>query len=245
VSDTETTEPFARILVVGAHPDDAEFHAGGAMVSQAERGSQIQILCLTDGSAGHQQLSRPALAARRAQEAAAAAALIGAELRIWEVADGELVPSLVLRQKLIAAIRAFAPDLLITHRLQDYHPDHRAVSRWATEAWARAGGTAELWYATLTPDFHDRWGGLNDRLGIFADQPSPPRTPVDRLAHVVDLDGAALDAKLDALAAHRSQTAPLVELVGEETYREWWRSEAFRPYVHRPARELTLEGAHP
>ncbi len=104
------------------------------MVSQARRGSRIGIFCLTDGSAGHQALDRVSLARRRATEAAQAAELIGAELEIWPVPDGELEPSLGNRLRLIEAIRAFAPDLLLTHRLNDYHPDHRATAQLVQDA---------------------------------------------------------------------------------------------------------------
>ena len=90
-----------------------------------------------------------------------------------------------------AYIVAVDPDVIVTFGPDGMtgHPDHRAVSRWATAAWEATGARAELWYATLTPDFHRRWGPTNRMVGLFADQPDPPTTPHDSLAHLVVLDG--------------------------------------------------------
>ena len=123
-----------RILVFGAHPDDAEFHAGGYLALQAQRGNAIRLVSVTDGSAGHQSMGRAELAARRRAEAQRAAAVIGCEVEVWNNSDGELEPTLAVRRDVIRAMRAFKPDLVLTHRIHDYHPDHRAVATLVRDA---------------------------------------------------------------------------------------------------------------
>ncbi len=70
----------------------------------------------------------------RRAEAVAAGAVIGAEYETWDYPDGELQVTLEVRQRVIAAIRQFVPDLVLTHRPQDYHPDHRAVGQLVQDA---------------------------------------------------------------------------------------------------------------
>lgn len=62
------------------------------------------------------------------------------------------------------------------------HPDHRAVSRWVTLAWEATGRRARLWYATLTPEFHQEWGALNADVGLWFDWSAPPSDPEANLA---------------------------------------------------------------
>jgi LmbE family N-acetylglucosaminyl deacetylase len=117
-------EPL-RILIIGAHPDDADIKAGGTAAKWCALGHVVRLVSLTDGSAGHQSESGPALARRRRAEAEAAASVIGATYDVGEVPDGALDDRLETRHRVIRLIRGFRPDLIITHRSTDYHPDHR------------------------------------------------------------------------------------------------------------------------
>jgi LmbE family N-acetylglucosaminyl deacetylase len=79
-------------------------------------------------------MAGPALAERRRAEAQAAAAVIGATYEVWEYPDGQLQPSLEVRSRVIRAVRRFRPDAIVTHRLSDYHPDHRYASHLVQDA---------------------------------------------------------------------------------------------------------------
>jgi N-acetylglucosamine malate deacetylase 1 len=117
-----------RLMVVGAHPDDAEFKAGGLAAIYRGLGHEVRFVSVTNGEAGHHRVFGAALAARRRSEAAAAAATLGFEYEVWENPDGRLEATLERREQVIRAIRRFRPDLLLTHRPNDYHADHRVTS---------------------------------------------------------------------------------------------------------------------
>lgn len=128
------TEQPLRILVIGAHPDDADIKAGGSAARWCGLGHTVKLVSLTDGGGGHQSMAGPLLAQRRKREANAAAAVIGASYEVFNIPDGELHDGLEYRHRVIRLIRSFRPDLIITHRTTDYHPDHRFTGQLVQDA---------------------------------------------------------------------------------------------------------------
>ena len=106
-----------RILVLGAHPDDAEFFAGGFLAKRAATGATIRIVSVTNGQSGHQSIPEVELINIRRAEASRAGAVIGATYVTGDFPDGSLQPTLELRSFVVTEIRKFAPDLVLTHRL--------------------------------------------------------------------------------------------------------------------------------
>lgn len=123
-----------RLLIIGAHPDDADFSAGGTAALYRAAGHVVQMVSLTNGDAGHHATPGPELARRRRAEAAAAGAVIGAPYITLDNHDGELMPTLDCRRQVIHLLRTFKPDLVLTHRPNDYHPDHRYTSQLVQDA---------------------------------------------------------------------------------------------------------------
>lgn len=122
-------ERTLQLLIVGAHPDDAEITAGGLAAKYRDHGHAVKMISVTDGSSGHYERWGPELTERRRAEAQASAAVIGATYEVWDYPDGRLEPTIELRDRLIREIRTLKPDLVLTHRPNDYHPDHRAVGQ--------------------------------------------------------------------------------------------------------------------
>lgn len=123
-----------RILAIGAHPDDGEFKIGGMASLWANRGDRVCLMSVTNGQSGHHRDGGHALVERRMREAAAAAAVIQAESRVLPLPDGHLEPTLANRLLLIREIRSFSPDVILTNRPNDYHPDHRYTAQLVQDA---------------------------------------------------------------------------------------------------------------
>jgi LmbE family N-acetylglucosaminyl deacetylase len=116
-----------RIVVFGAHPDDAEIRAGGVGAMWAAQGHHVQLVSVTNGDIGHFAMAGGALAKRRTAEVAEASRILGTTSTVLDIHDGELEPTLENRRTLTRVIRRWGADIVIGHRPNDYHPDHRYV----------------------------------------------------------------------------------------------------------------------
>ncbi len=117
-----------RLMVIGAHPDDCE-GVGGLVSKLLDRGVEVRFLSVTNGSGGHHETPGAALVKRREMEAQMVARVFSLSYQILDNEDGRLGVSLPEREGLLKEIRLFDPDIIITHRPLDYHPDHRNTSQ--------------------------------------------------------------------------------------------------------------------
>lgn len=214
-----------KILVIGAHPDDCEIKAGGTALQWAEQKFDVTFVSVTDGRAGHHQMAPAELAERRAKEAASAARILGVTSRILGYPDGQILPTLEARGAIIRLIREEAPDLVLTHRPNDYHPDHRYTAQLVQDAAYLV--TVPL-VAPETPPL-----ARNPIFGYLSDhfqKPTPFAADV-----VVPLAPRVVDRLVDALDAHESQfyewlpfnmgildTVPSDRPMRKELLREWY-----------------------
>jgi LmbE family N-acetylglucosaminyl deacetylase len=191
------------VMIIGAHPDDAEFSTGGTMIRFRRRGDIVKAVSVTNGNRGHfadEYRSDPSrLARRRIAEAKRAAEMIGAEFDTLDVNDGEVYVTKELTEKIVRVIRSFGPegegpDLVIVNRPVDYHRDHRYTSQLVLDAT----------YMLTVPLFCPDTPHLK-RMPVFAywwdrfEEIKPFRPDV-----VVPIDDV-IEQKIDMVMAHESQ----------------------------------------
>ncbi len=114
-----------RIIVFGAHPDDCEIRAGGCAIMWSRQGHKVKFVSVTNGDIGHWAMAGGPLAKRRYAEVQQAAKILGTTTVVLDIHDGELEPTLENRKTITRLIRRWKADIVIGHRPNDYHPDHR------------------------------------------------------------------------------------------------------------------------
>jgi LmbE family N-acetylglucosaminyl deacetylase len=93
----------------------------------AAKGHHVKFVSVTNGDQGHYTLTGGALARRRKAEVEKAAKILGNQVEVLDIHDGELMPTLETRKKLVRLIREWRADIVMGHRPNDYNPDHRYV----------------------------------------------------------------------------------------------------------------------
>jgi len=260
MADTPTTStptpavPPASAMTILAHPDDAEFGCGGTLATWARQGTEITMVIVTDGSKGSDDraITNEQLIAMRITEQDEAAKALGVT-RVVRLGyeDGVLEPTIALRRDIARVIRQYKPEVIISGDPDsrfggDFyinHPDHRAVAEAALYGIFPAAGNHRFYPELLAEGLEphkvkelwvEEWGGGK----VFVDVTE------------------AMDAKIAALAAHKSQfdikdVEPFVRRWTEETGKKFGVAfaESYRKIVleREPsleeATELVAEGA--
>ena len=183
-----------RILVIGAHPDDCDIYAGGVATLYRQGGHDVRFVSVTNGESGHHEISGAELTTIRTAEAKAAGDLLGIQYDVLEFRDGYLQPTLEARFAIIRLIREYQPDLVLTHRPNDYHPDHRAVSQLVCDA---------SYMVTVPPIVPDVPALRKDPVVAYlCDHFTRPNPFLPRV--VVDIE-PVVDSVVDLLDCHVSQ----------------------------------------
>jgi len=112
------------ILVLAAHPDDAEISCGGTVARQISFGHKVGVIDLTRG-----ELGTRGTAMIRDEEAALSSKILGLSIReSLRLRDGFFENSERDQLKVIEAIRKYRPELILTNAIHDRHPDHGRAS---------------------------------------------------------------------------------------------------------------------
>lgn len=203
IQNPEEWKNLKNILVILAHPDDPEFFCGATIARWTALGHLVSYCLLTKGQRGTQdsEVDPINVGELRVQEQLCAAKVLGVDnVHFLDHMDGDLVPSLVLRNEIISVIRETKPDIVVTCDPTNFfpaenrinHPDHRSAGQVVLDA---------VFPAVANPGYRLEKEGI--RL---------PAHKVEEiwlsLTHQPNLAinvTSTLDRKIDALLCHRSQ----------------------------------------
>ena len=183
-----------NIVVIGAHPDDCDIDAGGTAILFSKMGHNVKFVSLTNGDAGHYAMGGGELAKVRIAEAKEAGKRFGVEYVVLDNHDGELMPTLANRLKIIREIRKWDADIVIAPRPNDYHPDHRYTGILVQDAA----------FMVIVPNIAPEVPALKKNpVFLYCEdkflKPNPFEPDI-----AINID-AVFDQKIYAMSAHKSQ----------------------------------------
>jgi LmbE family N-acetylglucosaminyl deacetylase len=204
LEDFEGWKEQKKILIVLAHPDDPEFFMGATIARWGTLGHEIRYCLLTTGQKGSQDINQKPedlAAIRRIEQQNAADALKVKSVEFLDYVDGEVIPDLEMRKKIVRIIRKYKPQIVISSDPLNFfpgdnrvnHPDHRAAGQAVLEAVFPAAGNP-LFFPELISDenlvpvnVEELWFSIPAEANLVVD-----------VSHY-------FDDKIKAILCHRSQ----------------------------------------
>lgn len=211
-----------KILALAAHPDDIEFMCAGTLVLLKERGHEIAMATINNGSCGSATLSPDEIVRVRAVESRRSAELVGATFECAGIPDLEAVFDNSTRRKVSELMRHAQPDIVFTHFPGDYMPDHEIASLLVRDA-------------TFTSTLGNYPTGAPKPAPILKRLPYlyyfSPMEGIDHFGQDVILDmivdvGPVMDKKAAMLCCHASQRDWLRHEHGIDEYVEFLKRQA-------------------
>lgn len=228
-------DPLQRVLVVMAHPDDAEISSGAIMARWASEGREVNLMILTNGDKGSDDPDADPvqIAAVRREETAAASRLLGlASHRIGDTHDGELDNTREEQLKVARVIRLLRPGIVITpdptamffDSSYYNHSDHRNAGAITLDAVFPGAGNPHFFRTLLDDEGLQPWNVPQMWLA-WTNEPN----------HREDVSGW-MQVKVEALGRHASQVQG--GMLG--FFEEWLVKEA-----EREGERIGVEHAEP
>ncbi|HME55639.1 MAG TPA: PIG-L family deacetylase [Candidatus Lokiarchaeia archaeon] len=190
----EKEHKIRKVLLICAHPDDADLLAGGLAMRLRARGHKIRFVSATNGNKGHYKMDPISLAKRRFDEGVKAGDHVGAEYGTLDINDGEVWVNDDNLRRVMRCIRDYAPDLVITHRPNDYHRDHRYVGQLVMDA------SYMLIVPLMYPEYRTSYRDMPVIAYAYDNFDNPPFTP----AVILDITDV-YERKALGCMAHESQ----------------------------------------
>ena len=229
-------DELGTILGVWAHPDDETYLTAGLMARAVRNGSRVICVTATRGEGGSMDDEKwppETMGEVRTRELERGLQILGVDEHEWlDLPDVDMDTGLpdegyARVRDLVAEVQpdtilSFGPDGMTDHAA------HKDVSRWATTALREAGKPgSRVLYATVTPEWAEEFLPVWEPFNVFRPG-TPPITPREELAIHYELPPDILEMKVEAISAHESQVASIIEAVGADV---WWKEmslEAFR-----------------
>ena len=187
------TDRKLSVIIIGAHPDDAD-KVGGTAYKWKLAGFDVMMVSFTNGDAGHYSIKADELAKLRREEARKAGEVIGIKYITLDNHDGQLVPSYENRLQMIKVIREHKADIVVFPRPYDYHPDHRYTGTLVLDA------AYMVTVPTVLPEVP-----FLERNPMFLYMSDGFTIPVSFIADVaIDIDDV-IEKKIDMYHEHKSQ----------------------------------------